>query len=283
MRKPLLLFSWAFALLILTSPPAVLPEVNGEPPADPQPGDTWVNPVDGSILVWIPGGEFTMGSEDGDQDEKPVHNVTVAGFWLGKFEVSNAQYGRFLAATNHPNPPFWDDPTLNSPDLPVLGLTWKEAKKYCQWAGLRLPTEAEWEYAAAAGRRHRFGTATGQLTRELANCRDEGRSGHPEAPAPVHSFPPNPWGIHNLAGNVWEWTSSRYQPYPYSSTDGREDLAQEYALRVMRGGAFNTPAAQCSTSYRRRFASHLRFDYVGVRVARSPRGQETVKLIEHTD
>lgn len=229
----------------------------------------YVHLKDRSILVWIPGGTFVMGRQDGDSDEKPAHEISVKGFWLGKYEVTNEQYAAFLKSKKRSKPMYWETPGYDGPKQPVVGLTWQNAKAYADWAGLRLPTEAEWEYAARAGKRIRYGTVDGGLSHDLANYR--GREGKDkwDGPAPVGSFSSNPLGLYDMAGNAWEWTSSLYKPYPYSATDGREDTNRSRGLRVMRGGAWHFPPDYLTVTHRHRFASHLQYDYCGFRVAMS--------------
>ncbi len=250
---------------------------------DPAPGHrkepatdrTYRRAKDGTLLIWVPGGEFTMGSDKGDTDEKPPHKVKVKGFWLGKFEIKNSQYAKFLKAKNRHKPMFWGNPKFNNPRKPVAGLTWEDAEAYCDWAGLRLPTESEWEYAASAGKGLRYSTATGKIDHDQCNFAGaSGKDRWEDTPAPVGRFPENPWGFHDMAGNTWEWTSTLYKPYPYKRTDGREDSSKG-GLRVMRGGSWQFPARYCSTGYRRRFASHLRYDSSGFRVALSEADPES--------
>jgi len=235
----------------------------------PQPGEKWTNPKDGSFLVWIPGGEFMMGSDKGDDDEKPVHKVKIKGFWLGIYEVSNKQYGAFLNSGDESEPLFWDEKGYNAPDQPVVGLIWESAAAYCQWAALRLPTEAEWEYAAAAGAKQlEYGTATGAISHDLANYLGVEGKDRWDGPAPVGSFPPNPFGLHDMAGNAWEFTSSIYKSYPYVPDGSRENVSKEREMMVMRGGSWQFTAPYCRVARRRRFASHLTFDSVAFRVAK---------------
>ena len=238
----------------------------------PEVGDEYRNPKDGSVLVWIPGGEFNMGRDDGPDDERPAHTVRLDGFWMGKFEVTNRQFAQFLKDTGGSTPMFWDDPNLSGPEQPVVGVTYSEAQAYCDWAGLRLPTEAEWEYAAGGGRGLAYPTATGEIGPDLANLRGVSGRDRWEFTAPVGQFPPNPWGLCDLAGNAWEWTSSRCSSYPYRLTDGREDDVG--GLRVMRGGCWAFPADYAATTRRHRFSPYLRYDYPGIRVARSALGAE---------
>ena len=107
------------------------------------PGETKTNPTDGAELIWIPAGTFTMRDDSGHLEEKPAHQQTVSGFWLYRKEVTNAQYGQFMQATGHEAPYYWNDSTLNGAQQPAVGVNWFDAKAYAEWAGSRLPTEAE--------------------------------------------------------------------------------------------------------------------------------------------
>jgi len=124
----------------------------------------------------------------------------------------------------------WDNDRYNGPRHPVAGVSWRDAVAYCKWAGGRLPTEAEWEYAACGGRQYEHGTSTGRLSDRLAN------TGRGPGTTPVGSYPPNPFGLYDMCGNVYEWCSSLCKPYPYRSDDGREDPGADGG-RVMRGGS----------------------------------------------
>jgi len=223
---------------------------------DHQPSSIRTNPTDDAEMVWIPPGQFKMGSENGSDDEKPVHDQRVEGFWMYAKEVTNAQFQRFLKGN-----PQWQkeridrklhdgdylkDWTFNNcpegkSEHPVVYVSWSAAKAYAEWAGGRLPTEAEWECAARGGKQFEHGTATGELTKELANYEGSGTK-------PVGSYRPNPFGLYDMAGNVWEWCSSLYKPYPYSAKDGRED-AQDSGSRVVRGGSW------CNDGTRQRAAN----------------------------
>ena len=166
----------------------------------------------------------------------------MVGFWVGKYEVTNQQYGRFMAATGHANAAdekrklFRDFDDLSRPKRPVVCVTWHDAVAYCKWAGGRLPTEAEWEYAARGGKQHEYATSTGKLSHDLANYYGPSGEGEWRSTSPVGSFPANPFGLHDLCGNAGEWCSSLYKPYPYRADDGRENRDGD-AERVLRGGA----------------------------------------------
>ena len=236
----------------------------------PKAGDWYENPTDGYVLVWIPGGDFVMGSDSDDQDSRPTAKLTVDGFWFGKYEVTNEQYGKFMeTADKWHTTPYMTDEGYNNPKQPVAGIRFYDALAYCQWSGLRMPRESEWEYAAAGGKQLEFPTQNGNLNHDLANyVGTGGRDIWMEYPAPVGSFPPNPFGLYDMAGNAWEWTSSLYQAYPYTPDDGREDLnARDF--RVLRGGSWEFGETYCKTTNRHYFDMHLRYDFAGMRLAKS--------------
>jgi len=192
---------------------------------------------DNAEMVYIPSGTFTMGDThgDGDSDEKPTHKVTVADFWLDRTEVTSAQFARFIQASSYRAEGEWQRETSGKDQHPVVNVTWNDALAYCRWADKRLPTEAEWEYAARGtdGRKYPWGNAW-----EDSRARFSGNRGN-QATAPVGSYPTgaSPFGVLDMAGNVWEWVSSLYKPYRYSLSDGREDLNAS-GSRVFRGGSW---------------------------------------------
>jgi formylglycine-generating enzyme required for sulfatase activity len=182
---------------------------------------------------------------------------------------TNRQYARFLRATGFPEPGYWDDPEYNQPDQAVTAVKYYEAMGYCEWSNLRLPTEAEWEYVASGGHQYEYPTNNGSINHDNANFWGTGgKDRWLETPAPVGQFPANPYGVYDLAGNVYEWTSSLHFNYPYVETDGREDPQARYH-RVMRGGSWQFGPEMCRTTARHRFQMHLRYDYVGLRMAKS--------------
>jgi serine/threonine-protein kinase len=202
---------------------------------------------------WVPPGRFEMGSDRSDpmgESESPVHSVTLTrGFFLGKVEVSWSQYRVFCRETERPLP---DYAAGVEGDHPAWGLTWQEARDYCAWAGGRLPTEAEWEWAARGPDGRPFPWGTTPPNPRQANLRDGGQVDRWESTAPVGSFPAgaSPFGVEDLIGNVWEWVSDYLGPYePGAKVDpkGRaeglpEREAGQGVLRVMRGGGWNSDA-----------------------------------------
>lgn len=191
-------------------------------------------PRDGSILLWVPPGVFTMGNEQATRDQRPSHKVSLAGFWIGRTEVSNAQYEAFLTATGGSPPPLWQELALkHGPDRPALGLSQRDAQAYCAWAGLSLPSEEEWEYAARGSQLNRLYPWGKAFAAEKCCCSVASPASGPD---PVESHPEGAsWvGCLNMAGNASEWTESWYQAYPGPRPPQSSEFGQKY--KVMRGG-----------------------------------------------
>jgi sulfatase modifying factor 1 len=282
-------------------------------------------------MVWVPGGEFTMGSEGDPEarpDEMPAHRVRVDGFWMDETEVTNAEFRAFVDATGYvttaerapvweelqkqlppgtPRPPddrlvaaslvfrppasavSLDDPGQwwawtpgadwrhpegpgssvdGKDDLPVVHVSWDDATAYAAWAGKRLPTEAEWEFAARGGlARARFPWGDEPISPGRANTwqgrfpsENTAADGYPGA-APVRAFPANGYGLYGMAGNVWEWCADRYgadayrhlargvAENPTGPTSARDPRNPYAETRVQRGGSFLCNASYCA-SYR---------------------------------
>ena len=238
-----------------------------------------------SEMVSIPPGSFIMGTDTGPSEERPAHSVRLPSFQIDRTPVTKVQFGRFLEAEGAASPGgetyyqhddsdariglrggAWEvQPGFE--DHPVLEVTWMGARDYCAWANKRLPTEAEWEKAARGtdGRMYPWGNQTP----------DRGRAqfdGGWRETAPVASFPDgaSPYGVLDLAGNVWEWVSSAYAPYPYDASDGRESLDLG-PVRGTRGGGQDSGSAQIRSTERGRNLSR-EFDSghhnIGFRCAR---------------
>lgn len=213
-------------------------------------------------MVLIPAGEFQLGSSDGDVDEKPVHTVYVDSFYMDKYEVTNAQYKKFCDATGRKYP---SGPVMgyfeNYPNYPVVKVSWEEANAYAKWAGKRLPTEAEWEYAARgglSGKKYPWGNDdpgdkanyngyTGGLKSKMPNFYKN------KGPLPVGSFGPNGYGLYDMAGNVWEWCADWYDEKYYEISPRNNPKGPSSGrLRVLRGGSWYTPGCvRCADRYGR--------------------------------
>jgi len=191
-----------------------------------------------AVYVFIPPGPFTIGS-DPEQDplalnnEVPQHTVDVDGFWIMRTEVTNAQYGRCVEAgiCSVPGNDDWNRSELAG--RPVTNVTWVQASTYAAWVGGRLPTEAQWEKACRGTDARIYPWGDEPPTEDRLNF-----NANIGATTDVGNYPLGAYGLYDMAGNVWEWTSSQYQDYPYDSDDGREDLEGD-AWRTLRGGSFD--------------------------------------------
>jgi formylglycine-generating enzyme required for sulfatase activity len=253
---------------------------------DNKPLKTEVRPKDGGVMVYVPAGEFPMGSSDAEiaiakadcpgcpedwfDGERPQHPVYLDAYWIDRYEVTNAQFAKFIedggyykrefwteegwgwkTAENQAQPIYWDEPRWNKSDHPVVGIAWFEALAYCRWAGARLPTEAEWERAAGwdADRQVKYIYPWG-------NKWDPARANTVESAlgttTPVGHYCPegaSPVGACDMVGNVWEWVSSIYMPYPYRPDYGREDW-EAHGTRALRGGSWLNERDRSRTAYR---------------------------------
>ncbi|MCU0866303.1 MAG: SUMF1/EgtB/PvdO family nonheme iron enzyme [Planctomycetes bacterium] len=233
----------------------------------------------GLDLVEIPAGSFAMGSGASEvgrfQDEGPVRVVRIPRYWLARTEVTNAQYRAFLEDTNHRTPERWFDSEWNAPDQPVVGVSWEDAVAFCNWAGLRLPTESEWEYACRAGTLTAFAFGD-NISPEQANYdgslssagASKGRSR--ACSVQVGSLPANAWGLHEMHGNVWEWCEDWVGDYRDAPVDGSPQR-QDHGLghRVLRGGSWINIARACRSAFRQSWPPGFRAHYVGFRPASS--------------
>ena len=226
-------------------------------------------------MVVIPGGRFQMGCVSGkncEDDEKPVHEVRVASFALSKYEVTFEEYDRFTAATGRVRA---DDEGWGRGRRPVINVSWEDAVAYAKWLSdrtgerYRLPSEAEWEYAARAGSttKYSWGNKKG---RNRANCDGCGSQWDDERTAPVGSFSPNAWGLHDMHGNVWEWVqdcwNNRYRGAP---TGGSAWESGDCSKRVLRGGSWYSRPKYLRAANRDRNSTGRRLDVNGFRVART--------------
>ena len=212
------------------------------------------NPIDGQSYVRIPPGRFEMGCQPNDEQcldhEKPRHRVTLSkGFWIGRGEVTVGAYRWFGQATGRSMPPapHFSPSGWPRPDHPMVRVLWQDAAGYCEWAGGRLPTEAEWEYAARGGSAGTLFPWPGPLGATNANFGGQhclkGADCEPDAfvfTAPVGSFAPNGYGLYDVVGNVWEWVSDWYAEDYYARSPEVDPAGPASGLtHVVRGGAWD--------------------------------------------
>ncbi len=225
------------------------------------------NPPQGMIL--IPAGEFIMGDDEGREDEQPAHSVHLSAFYIDRYPVTNADYRKFVECTGHPEPRRWRRGfPKDTADHPVVYVTWQDALAYAQWAGKRLPTEAEWEKAATwdekkkAKRKYPWGD-------EFVPGKYSAADSSLWCTSPVGQYSPQGdsfYGVSDLTGNIWQWTNSLKQDYPYQAEDGREDLTAS-GFRIVRGGAWLPDAFSSRSAYRNASLPDLGLIYIGLRCA----------------
>lgn len=254
-------------------------------------------------MVFVQGGSFQMGCIEGDKDcqddEKPSHQVILDDFYIGKYEVTNAEYCEFLNAKGNQTEggATWLDiessdclievknkkfvPKSGFANHPVVEVTWYGANAYAEWKGMRLPTEAEWEYAARSRGKNEIWAGTSNQ-RDLAqygnfcdkNCdkswKDKKQKDGYEKTAPVGKFQPNDLGIYDMSGNVWEWCADWYAGNYYQNSPKMNPINQTKAsYRVLRGGGWSTDAVGCRSSDRRYSYPDGSYYDIGFRLAHS--------------
>lgn len=226
------------------------------------PINTTTGGVTGVIdMIAIPGGSFMMGRDDGNDFEKPAHSVEIQPFLIDKFEVTNQQYAEFVRQDRRQAPSHWVDGNFapGEATLPVVNVSWFAARDFCEWKSKRLPTEAEWEYAAR-GKENLLYPYGAQPKAQCSNSSEEGL----RKPRAVGNYPcgASPFGLLDMAGNVAEWTGTDYKPYPGSNAKPGEG-------KVFRGGTFKTPRAEQTTTDRYYEVPTFASDYVGFRCAKN--------------
>jgi len=238
----------------------------------PKAGETFKDCPDCPEMVVLKGGSFKMGSEKGDDDEKPVHEVNIKPFAIGKFEVTLGEFKAFVNATNYSVKTVswcnWDSGKFAENDRqPVQCVSWEDATKYAEWLSkktakkYRLPTEAEWEYAARANSSTKwsFGDNESDLKEYAWYDKNSGNETHE-----VGQKKPNGFGLFDMHGNVWEWTCSDKENY--SKNNHLECSSKNDARKSLRGGSWLNDADVCRSANRINDAPDLRYDVIGFRV-----------------
>jgi sulfatase modifying factor 1 len=224
-------------------------------------------------MVTIPEGWFLMGSETGQDNERPVHRVWVDAFLLAACQVTNSDYAQFLAASDAPVPPSWNDANLNRARQPVVSVSWFEAVRYCEWLSslhgkpYRLPSEAEWERAARGG-----------VEGELFPWGDSPAQSRPDyeqrwkaGPEPVAAQPPNVYGLYDIGENVHEWCGDWYQAEYYGNSPERNPQGPKTGERkASRGGSWRHHVKVSRCAARASIPPGFQYADYGFRVASDP-------------
>ncbi|MBN1827312.1 MAG: SUMF1/EgtB/PvdO family nonheme iron enzyme [Candidatus Eisenbacteria bacterium] len=221
-------------------------------------------------MVLVPGGSFSMGKEGGLTDG-PVHEVRVDSFHIDRYEVTCADWEAFLNATGRAPNEFWGDESFRCgpewPDHPVIGVSWAEAKAYAEWCGKRLPTEAEWEYAARGGLEGAPYAWGEERDTSFANYYKS------EGTRPVGSYGPNGYGLYDMTGNTAEWVLDRYDPRYYDRSPARNPMGPaKGGEHVVRGGGWHSGPGCISVSRRHHLPTYWIDCNVGFRCVRDPEG-----------
>jgi len=239
-------------------------------------GSTMIREKDSMEMVYVQAGNFSMGSEDGDDDEQPVHEVYLDAYWIDKYEVTNHQFAQFVDAMDYEtdaekwgssyvwtgssweevNGADWSHPQGPSSDSiadhPVVHVSWNDAVAYCEWAGGGLSTEAEWEKAARGTDERVYPWGNHSITGNLANYADanldvdwadEGENDGYEFTAPMGSYPSgaSPYGVMDMAGNVYEWVADWYDGNYYSNSPAENPRGPDDGnMRILRGGSWSS-------------------------------------------
>jgi formylglycine-generating enzyme required for sulfatase activity len=255
-----------------------------------------VNPKDGLIYTFLPAGTFVMGCSPGDgqcnDDEKPAHRVAITkGFWIGQTTVTIGAWKQYAKATGKSLLPEKDsygyplNTSLGDDRQPVVLVTWTEAAAYCTWSGMRLPTEAEWEYAARGNvERARYGklddiawyadnTGRQRIDSTALRVADPGKfvqrlTENGATPQPVGQKQPNAFGLYDMLGNVWQWTADWYGKEYYQVSEERDPAGPQMGTeRPLRGGAWMNDPKRVRVSSRISHEPDTRHNASGFRCA----------------
>lgn len=260
----------------------------------PHVGDSKVNPIDGQKYMWIPPGTFMMGCSPGDaecfDDEKPAHEVALTrGFWMGQTAVTVGAWKRYAQATGKPMPPDKDNfgrllnAAAGNDTLPVVAVTWDEAAGFCGWAGMRLPTEAEWEWAARAGTTGArygnlddiawYGDNSGRERIDSTALWSSDQKSYAQklhdngnGPKPAGQKQPNGYRLYDVLGNVWQWTADWYGEKYYQASEKQDPSGPPGGTeRALRGGSWGGNPLGVRVSGRRRGVPGDRVSSLGLR------------------
>lgn len=274
MKKSWMMFLLIIALFFFNFNYGALGEDQG---AENHPASPFLEPQ----LVFIPAGKYVMGKElppakPGEKKQyvnNPAHNVELDAFYMDKYEVTNYQYFLFCQATGKKLPVFWGMSEfhcgLDFPNHPVVGVSYLDARDYAKWRGMRLPSEAEWEYAARGGLVGKKYPNGDELDDKSVNYGQ-----HQRGTTAVGSFPANGFGLYDMVGNVREWVADYYQTDYYLKSPGKNPQGPDIGrFRVIRGGSwFAGPG--CVTVYRRNALAANWVDFaVGLRCAKDAEPQ----------
>ncbi|HEX5475201.1 MAG TPA: SUMF1/EgtB/PvdO family nonheme iron enzyme [Vicinamibacterales bacterium] len=225
-------------------------------------------------FVEIPAGWFLMGSDAGQDDERPVHRVFVDAFAMAACPVTRAEYAAFLADTRHDAPREWTSPAFAAPDLPVVGVSWDDARRFCAWSAARgeaiaLPTEAQWERAARGGTEgaaYPWGDA-------IPSWMPEGGRGPLPGPWPAGLGEPNAYGLYGIAANVHEWCLDWHdRDYYARSPSHNPPGADAGSRRASRGGSWRHAVTISRCAARSKIDPAYRYTDYGFRVVRADLG-----------
>jgi formylglycine-generating enzyme required for sulfatase activity len=237
-------------------------------------------------MVLISGGSFNMGQpkqhlgcHECSKDEQPVHNVAISTFEIGRFEVTNAQYHEFSKATGRETAEWRQFFKFNKDNHPVMNVSWNDANEYCAWLQAltgreyRLPTEAEWEYAARSGNRtnNKFIYGDG-LSKRDANFDKKALydKEYTDSTTEVGKYKPNTFGLYDMTGNVWEWCSDYYDEHYYAASPEKDPQGPNRGqYRVLRGCSFLSTEDQCRVANRAWYNPGYILDGRGFRIASS--------------
>jgi formylglycine-generating enzyme len=268
---------------------------NTSPVAGTKSGAVKINPKDGAEMVWVPSGQFTMGSTEEEMSSLivrygipkemawvyeancPQRKVDLDGYWMYKTEVTVAQYRKFCEATGRTMP---DAPRLGwKDDRPVVNVTWEDADAYAKWAGCALPTEAQWEKAARGTDARKYPWGDKLDPSRCVSSVDRNADGAEAVGS--HPAGASPYGCQDMAGNVWEWCADWYDPSYYKNAPSKSPRGPSAEVKlpgsastahVIRGGSWYNnlnDQLECASRYYR-FSPKYRYSYDGFRCAKSP-------------